>query len=183
MGAQEGGRTWYQRRVSVFRSHSTSCRPPGRRRHAGLPGTLGTREGRLQIESGSCRRALEAVLPAGGQGSSQSAGPRLLEVFSLGTNEDGSGAATRPPPEGFSLRIPFLFFMASISLFWRPGGLPDNFLSCRVCSSSSSASLSVASVTTTLMPVQELCIYSVWQHAATTGRQLLPSSPCSSAWL
>lgn len=45
-----------------------------------------------------------------------------------------------------------------------------------------SLSLSLSSVATSLMSVQELCIYSVWPRGATPGGPLIPGSPGSTIW-
>lgn len=83
----------------------------------GILGRWGTREGRLQIESGSCGCTPALFLPTGGQRSPESAGPRLLEVFLRAQVEDGSGAATRFPPHPFCFSLPPSHYAPS------PGGL------------------------------------------------------------
>lgn len=78
-------------------------------------------------------------------------------------DEDGGGAAARP------LLLFFCCFHPSIAFSSSPSGI--KITSCRAesVSGSSSASLSLAYVATCLMPVQEFCIYSAWQHAVTPG--------------
>lgn len=115
----------------------------------------------------------------GGQRSAESAGPRLLEVFLRAEAEDGGGAAAKNTPT-LPARPPttaviFSSLHPSISLCGESHRAADNFLSCSVSLRLIGASVSLSRVATSLMWVQELCIYGVWQHAATAGDASYPA--------